>query len=227
MADIASLGLSCALYKSRGWYIYKTPHALIVVAIRLKACVRHRRPVAHALRTLFWMFICDTVDQLWAHALIVGGINMRHPAQAKADPAVRFIVAVGHRPWYSSVTIDWPLGAPKRVQAAFEPLLHAAGVDLWLCGHKHFYERTVPAFAGRPTANGTVHVVNGAAGNNEGLQPGHAPGKSKLIVASDYTTTGYGELSLLNATALRWRYLRSADGATMDEFVLRHLGSAY
>jgi len=40
---------------------------------------------------------------------------------------------------------DWPLGTPKHVQAAFEPLLHEFGVDLWLCGHKHYYERTRPA----------------------------------------------------------------------------------
>ena len=42
---------------------------------------------------------------------------------------------------------------------------------MWLCGHKHFYERSAPAFAGKvDAAGGMVQVVNGAAGNNEGVE---------------------------------------------------------
>ena len=67
-------------------------------------------------------------------------------AAAAADPDVRWIVAVGHRPWYTSASIDWPLLAPHRIQESFEPLLHEFGVDLWLCGHKHFYERSKLTF---------------------------------------------------------------------------------
>ena len=141
-------------------------------------------------------------------------------AAAAADPTVRWIVAIGHRPWYSSAKVDWPLTAPSRVQQAFEPLLREFGVDLWLCGHKHFYERTARAFKGKADPNGTVHIINGAAGNNEGVEKGHAAAKHDLVVASDYVSQGYGELSQLNATALRWRYISSADGSVVDEVML-------
>ena len=90
-------------------------------------------------------------------------------AAAHADPSVRWVVAIGHRPMYASKARDWPLRTPEKVQAAFEPLFHRYGVALYLCGHKHYYERTAAVFAGATDPNGTVHVVNGAAGNNEGI----------------------------------------------------------
>jgi len=139
---------------------------------------------------------------------------------ARENPHVKWIVAMAHRPWYSSVPLDWPIFATKHVQNAFEPLLYEFGVDIFLCGHKHFYERTRAAYAGKPDdMRGAVHIINGAAGNNEGLQKGGGIG-SGLVVAANYNTTGYGELSVLNATALQWRYLRSSDGLVLDEVIL-------
>ena len=154
-------------------------------------------------------------------------------AAAAADPDVRWIVAIGHRPWYTSASVDWPLLAPRRIQASFEPLLHEFGVDLWLCGHKvregrghngrerevgrmldspapspkHFYERNSPAYNGRKDSLATMTIVNGAAGNNEGIEHDHIPFAGRFVVASNYKDTGYGELSVLNATMMRWQYL--------------------
>lgn len=142
----------------------------------------------------------------------------RDLSAAQSNPSVKFIVAMGHRPWYSSMPLDWPPLAPRHVQHAFEPLLYEFGVDMWLCGHKHFYERAKAAYAGKvDEARGIVQIVNGAAGNNEGVERGFGGG---LIVASNYATTGYGELSVLNATSLRWRYLLSSDGSVSDELIL-------
>ena len=50
-------------------------------------------------------------------------------AKAKADPDVSWIVAIGHRTWYSTITIDWPLLSQKHVQKAFEPILHKYGYE--------------------------------------------------------------------------------------------------
>jgi hypothetical protein len=55
-------------------------------------------------------------------------------ARARADPDVKWIVVVGHRPWYASKSNDWPLRAPEHIQAAFEGLLKQYSVDLYLCG---------------------------------------------------------------------------------------------
>ena len=91
---------------------------------------------------------------------------------------------------------------------------------MWLCGHKHFYERSAPAFAGKvDAAGGMVQVVNGAAGNNEGVEKGKGVGHG-LIVAANYEDQGYGELATLNTTALRWQYILSKDGSVFDEVVL-------
>lgn len=144
----------------------------------------------------------------------------RDLAAARANPSVQWIVAMGHRPWYASKSSDWPLWAPHYVQKAFEPLLYEFGVDIYLCAHKHYYERAQAAFQGKPDeTRGIVQIVNGAAGNNEGIDKGKGAG-SGLIVAANYESQGFGELSVLNSTAMRWRYYQSSDGSVSDELIL-------
>jgi 3',5'-cyclic AMP phosphodiesterase CpdA len=141
-------------------------------------------------------------------------------AAARADPAIDFIVVYGHRPWYASKASDWPLDAPRRVQTAFEPIFAAHRVDLYVCGHKHYYERIIAATAGvANAANGTVTIINGAAGNNENLDTGKGVGG--LVAAANYVAHGFGVLERLNETALRWRYELSESGEVVDELVLR------
>jgi len=140
-------------------------------------------------------------------------------AAARKDPMVKWIVAMGHRPWYGTKSLDWPLFTPRHVKAAFEPIFHEFNVDLYLCGHKHYYERTQAAYNGKADANGMVQIINGAAGQNEGIDQGGGVGQG-LVVAANYNETGYGELSVLNSTSLRWRYLLSAGGEVFDEVVL-------
>jgi hypothetical protein len=138
--------------------------------------------------------------------------------KARSVNSTRFIVVYGHRPWYSTVTADWPFLAPLRVQDAFEPLFREARVDLYICGHKHLYERTVSAFDGERNDNdGTVQVINGAAGNNEGLQSGKGVGG--LIVSANYEDHGFGSIEVIG-DRLRWRYWLSETGDVYDEFFL-------
>ena len=62
---------------------------------------------------------------------------------AQARNSSDFIVVFGHRPWYSpdGKWNDWPIRAPVHLQAAFEPLFHEFAVDMYICGHKYYYER--------------------------------------------------------------------------------------
>ena len=55
---------------------------------------------------------------------------------------------MAHRPIYASARSDWPVGTPAHVQAAFEELFHSFGVDLYIAGDKHYYERTGVVCAG-------------------------------------------------------------------------------
>jgi len=151
----------------------------------------------------------------------------RDLAAARENPLVIWIVAMGHRPWYASKTHDWPPWTPDKVQASFEPLFHEFGVDIYLCGHKHYYERIKPAFGGKAISGGTVQIVNGAAGNNEGLDKGKGVGSmGGLIVAANYVDAGFGEFEQVNATRLEWRYVLSKDGSVFDRLVVHAKGRA-
>ena len=136
---------------------------------------------------------------------------------AQARNSSDFIVVFGHRPWYSTdgKWNDWPIRAPVHLQAAFEPLFHEFGVDLYICGHKHYYERAKRAYKDKPDPSGTIQIISGAAGNNEDIQKGK--GNVDLIVASNYETQGFGELEYDAKTdSLTWNYILSNTGEIVD-----------
>jgi len=67
--------------------------------------------------------------------------------QAYANRArVPWIIAVGHRPLYTSASDSYFVDYLKPVQDEFEDLFHQYGVDLYICGHVHSYERTYPVY---------------------------------------------------------------------------------
>lgn len=141
-------------------------------------------------------------------------------AAARADSTVRFIVVLGHRSWYGTNVFDIPLFSHWFVQSAFEPILHEFDVDLYLCGHQHFYERTEPAYRGEvDRQRGTVQIINGAGGSSEGMQK-RGWGLGRLTSAGNYQTEGFGVLTLLNETTLHWTYVLSTDGTVFDELFL-------
>jgi acid phosphatase type 7 len=83
-------------------------------------------------------------------------------ASAAADPRVRWIVAVLHRPPYSSGRHGSDLG----VREAWSGLFEKYGVDLVFNGHDHHYERSLALSNGLPQRDGggVVYVVTGGAG---------------------------------------------------------------
>ena len=109
---------------------------------------------------------------------------------AAAAPAARalrpWIVVVVHRPLYSSFNST---GEQAALRAPLAPLLERHAVDLVLSGHVHSYDRTWPVTGDySETSNATVarsfvppdtilnapvpvHVVSGAAGNGESVDP--------------------------------------------------------
>jgi len=61
-------------------------------------------------------------------------------------------------------------GVCNNCRLAFEPLFKQYGVDLYLAGHTHAYEREAPIYnntidpAGLNNPSSTWYIVNGAAG---------------------------------------------------------------
>jgi hypothetical protein len=78
------------------------------------------------------------------------------------------LAAGGTRPW-RIVFLHEPLytAGSKRVEpglrAGLEPVVEAAGVDLVLAGHEHFYERSLASCEFVPTAR-VFHVTSGGGG---------------------------------------------------------------
>lgn len=87
-----------------------------------------------------------------------------------------WIIAMAHRPMYSSQNATYQMD----VANAFEKVLIEHGVDMYLAGHIHWYERLYPLEKGGKIDKGSVvsdntyhtnpgksmtHVINGMAGN--------------------------------------------------------------
>jgi 3',5'-cyclic AMP phosphodiesterase CpdA len=79
-----------------------------------------------------------------------------------AAARARWKVVWCHHPLYSITTVR-----PRELAAmrgALEELLDDAGVDLVLCGHEHYYHRSVRLRRGKPDDAGMVHLVTGGGG---------------------------------------------------------------
>lgn len=139
----------------------------------------------------------------------------RDLAAAAANPAVAWIVVFGHRPWLTCAPKpDWPPQQRKVINQTFGPLFEKFGVDLYVTGHIHAYERT-------DAVAGTVHIVNGAAGNIEGHQVLAKQDKWKpWTLAVNDEDYGFGQLEVVNSSMLTWTFHRATDGATVDSMTL-------
>ncbi|AJC53903.1 metallophosphoesterase family protein [Streptomyces sp. 769] len=99
---------------------------------------------------------------------------------ARGNAGIDWIVVFMHHPMISSSRSG--SGSDVGIRAAWGPLFDAYGVDLVLCGHEHYYERSLPVRGAMPneartpvpvstrtdvadTAKGTVHMIIGGGGN--------------------------------------------------------------
>jgi 3',5'-cyclic AMP phosphodiesterase CpdA len=164
-------------------------------------------------------------------------------ANAQRD-AYPWLVVYGHRPMYcsdrdssdySDCTADTDLVRDGLLgRWGLEDLLYKYGVDLYLCGHEHSYERLWPVYQSR-VYNGSlafpytdppapVHIISGAAGNQEQFD---VFGPAADWSAFRSSTYGFGELTVYNATVAQWRQIL-ADGTLLDEInVVKHTHGPY
>eukprot|EP01089_Gocevia_fonbrunei_P016557 TRINITY_DN5161_c0_g1_i1.p1 TRINITY_DN5161_c0_g1~~TRINITY_DN5161_c0_g1_i1.p1 ORF type:complete len:483 (+),score=127.32 TRINITY_DN5161_c0_g1_i1:206-1450(+) len=109
-----------------------------------------------------------------------------------------------------------------------EQLLWDFGVDMYISGHEHSYERLWPVYSG-DVHNGSasdpyknpgapVHIISGSAGCQEDLEHFHGPlGPWSAMRSSTY---GYGRMTVYNATTLHWEQVWDQDGSILDELWL-------
>ncbi|KAJ4155504.1 hypothetical protein LMH87_000744 [Akanthomyces muscarius] len=143
-----------------------------------------------------------------------------------------WVIAMSHRPMYSSQVSAYQ----ENMRNAFEDLFLKYGVDAYLSGHIHWYERTFPL--GR---NGTIdkaaivnnntfyanegksitHIINGMAGNIESHSE-LAKAKKPLDITCifDQTHYGFSKLTVVNETVLTWSFVKGGDGSSGDDLTL-------
>ena len=140
-----------------------------------------------------------------------------------------WIVINSHRPMYSSGISSYQ----AHIRTAFQSLMLDAGVDVYIAGHIHWYERLFPL-----TINGTIdsasikddhtyytnegvsmaHIVNGMAGNIES----HSQLNGSLLnitAVLDQEHYGFSKLTI-NATALKFQFVLGLNGTVADELVI-------
>jgi hypothetical protein len=155
--------------------------------------------------------------------------------------ATPWVIVMGHRSLYCSCDDDCTFGATwirEGVAGAngsrsfgMEQLLVKHGVDLWLNGHEHNYERNYPTSnsslanftrgggapggdAARPEVvvnpSATTYIVSGCAGDKENHEPFTFPQPAWSAFRSN--TFGYGRISVFNASHLLWEAVQTDNG---------------
>ncbi|KAG9246479.1 acid phosphatase AphA [Calycina marina] len=143
-----------------------------------------------------------------------------------------WVIAMSHRPFYSSQVSSYQ----KTIRTAFEALLLDNGVDAYLSGHIHWYERLFPmAFNGTIDQASVIdnntyltnpgvsmtHIINGMAGNIEShstLDVGDSV--LPLTAVLDFEHYGFNKINFINSTAMTFSFVTGVDGSVLDKLTL-------
>ncbi|KAI8632868.1 Metallo-dependent phosphatase-like protein [Xylariaceae sp. FL1651] len=142
-----------------------------------------------------------------------------------------WVFVMSHRPMYSTEVSSYQ----TYMRNAFENIMIEAGVDAYISGHIHWYERTFPIAPGQIIDKSSIldnntyvtnpgksmtHLINGAAGNLESHSTVGNATISNVTSVLDYLHYGYAQLNVINATAVKWSYIHGEDGSVIDELHL-------
>jgi hypothetical protein len=129
-----------------------------------------------------------------------------------------WVVVLGHRPMYCSLTdttdkkdLDCADEKTSPVRSALEDLFFEEGVDVYISGHRHNYERSWPMFRGKAfqqgyrNPEGPIHIVNGAMGYEYITEKFTKPYLQwSAFRQDDPSKELYGRLQVLNSSHLMW-----------------------
>lgn len=138
-----------------------------------------------------------------------------------------WIIVAGHRPWYLSKknetgTICWSC------KDVFEPLFLEYGVDLYLSGHAHVYERLAPLADNKidsrelDNPKAPWYITNGAAGHYDGLDSLVFPLQKYSRFALDVAngTYGWSRLTFHNCSHMTHEFVSSSNDTVLDSATL-------
>jgi len=148
-------------------------------------------------------------------------VNANLPENKQKRP---FIIVYGHRPMYTGneAVFNIPIGYSKEVKKSFEPLFKKYNVDIFFNGHVHDYQRNYPVYNDEVTSRNynnptsTIHILSGAAGNKEGLNPV----TNSTWLAFGAKEFGFGIVDVVNNTQLIWTFYKSSNMEVLDKITI-------
>ena len=149
-------------------------------------------------------FFHNTAQFQWLQTYLATKINrVRTP----------WLIVMTHVSFYNSNKDHWMEG--ELMRRSVEPLLYQYGVDAYVTGHVHTYERSLPVYDNKIDPCGAVHLVVGDGGNSVSAESKEIPwrlpqpGWSAFRVAS----FGAGQLDVLSSQTMKFTWRRVACSA--------------
>ena len=131
--------------------------------------------------------------------------------------ATPWVIVTAHRPLYCSSKYVEDHNTAIGMQKAFEDVLVSYGVDIFIGGHLHVYERTCRMYKSKCSSDkGIVHIVAGAAGF--GLHSGEQFDDKEWSMFFKLAF-GYGRITA-SKNSLLWEYVENAEGKVIDSLLL-------
>lgn len=137
-------------------------------------------------------------------------------ATANANREVTpWLIVMGHRPMYCTSDADNCGPKAEFLRSRLEDVFFTHGVDLYICGHQHNYERGFDIYKGQTwkrTSNmrATTHILTGASGQ---YVLSIMRKEFELPVAEwdafRNSIFGYSRLQVVNATHVRWQQVEA------------------
>jgi len=147
-----------------------------------------------------------------------------------------WVIAMSHRPMYSTQTASYQ----GDLRNAFQTLLINNGVDLYLSGHIHWYERLFPLTASGDVDSSAVidnntfvanegksliHIINGMAGNIESHSTLDGAPILPITAVLDDEHYGFSTLTFHNESVLTWAFVLGNGNGIGDELTVVKKGA--
>lgn len=163
-------------------------------------------------------------------------------SKQRAVGSLDWIIVYGHRSIYCSCDSDCDSDATLVREGSWglESLLYSYGVDMWINGHEHNFERNYAVYQSQLVTGGSgpvpgkpelvvnpkapIYIVQGAAGNREDHEPFTRPQPKYSAFRSN--TYSYSRMTFYNATHLLFETVETdnedpkATGTVIDSMLL-------
>jgi len=154
---------------------------------------------------------------------------------------VPWIIVYAHRPMYCTDTDEKDCTSEARLikdgfdilgdyYFGIEDIFWQYGVDMFICGHEHNYERIWPVYKEKVLNGSTsspytnpkapVYIVTGAAGCSEDLEYIWLEPIPSYSAFRNGITYGYGRMTVYNETMLTFEQVLAKDGSILDSINL-------